>query len=62
MRENQLLEALEQVAERSELRFQLKKRSWIYFDCCMAEALPMRHSRELQHDAEEAALQQQVGA
>eukprot|EP00434_Breviolum_minutum_P020085 symbB.v1.2.017715.t1/scaffold1384.1/size122353/5 len=50
VRETQLSEALDQ----------LKSRSWAFFDCCMAEAMPTRLSRELQHDAEEAALQQQV--
>lgn len=60
MRETQLSEALDHVATRTDRHFQLKQRSWSFFDCCMAEAMPTRESRELQHDAEEAALQQQV--
>eukprot|EP00435_Cladocopium_sp_Y103_P005455 s3710_g1.t2 len=60
VRETQLSEALDHVATRTDRNFQLKQRSWSFFDCCMAEAMPTRESRELQHDAEEAALQQQV--
>ncbi|CAJ1342704.1 unnamed protein product [Effrenium voratum] len=60
VREGQLVEALEAVATRKEKLYQLKSRSWAYFDCCMAECLLVRNWRELQHGAEEAALAQQA--
>eukprot|EP00913_Durusdinium_trenchii_P003521 g3257.t1 len=45
-REPQVTEVLDLVALRKDQKFQLKAKSWAYFDCLMAEAFPMRRTRE----------------